>query len=254
MSIDLESAVPWGRNLSEYTRMFSLTPRDLRGRILDAAAGPSSFNAELRAMGMRATSTDPLYVFCPQDIRRRIDETYSTIVEGCRRDSHRFVWGEIRDPDHLGQVRMAAMAQFLDDLPRGKSEGRYLPQSLPSLSFADQSFDLALCSHFLFLYTEQLGLDFHLAALTELRRVAREIRIFPLLDLASRRSAHLIPALKHHPGGRVVSVGYEFQRGANEMLIIGAASSLPSPHPPGTPALPASPAPAAPCSSGARPP
>ncbi|HKH12276.1 MAG TPA: hypothetical protein VKA73_14135 [Rubrobacter sp.] len=52
--------VPWGRSLDEYARMFALTPEDLRGRILDCAAGPASFNAEATAAGHRISSCDPL--------------------------------------------------------------------------------------------------------------------------------------------------------------------------------------------------
>ena len=45
--------------------------------------------------------------------------------------------------------------------------------------FADREFDLALCSHLLFLYSEQLTADFHLASIRELCRVAGEVRVFP---------------------------------------------------------------------------
>ena len=41
--------------------MFAPTPRDLRGNILDCAAGPANFNAEATAAGHRVVSSDPLY-------------------------------------------------------------------------------------------------------------------------------------------------------------------------------------------------
>ena len=47
---------------------------------------------------------------------------------------------------------------------------------------ADDSFDLALCSHLLFLYTDHLDAAFHIAAVQELLRVAGEVRIFPAAD------------------------------------------------------------------------
>ena len=53
------------------------------------------------------------------------------------------------------------MNEFLRDYPAGLTEGRYLNAGLPDLPFADSSFDSALCSHFLFLYTRQLGEAFH---------------------------------------------------------------------------------------------
>jgi hypothetical protein len=53
--------------------MFGLTPGDLPRKILDCAAGPSSFNAELTAEGHDVTSCDPLYRFTAEGIRPRID-------------------------------------------------------------------------------------------------------------------------------------------------------------------------------------
>jgi hypothetical protein len=43
------------------------------------------------------------------------------------------------------------------------------------------------------LYSAQLSADFHLASMLEMLRVAREVRVFPLLDLDLQRSAHLDP-------------------------------------------------------------
>jgi hypothetical protein len=234
MPIDLQHAVPWGRSFSEYVRMFSLTDAELgQWRILDCGAGPSSFNAELSARepASRVTSCDPIYSHSAAEIRRRVEETYPTLIEGARREAYRFVWSEggMRDPDHLGQVRLAAMERFLADFDAGKAAGKYMDESLPRLGFPDGAFDLALCSHFLFLYSEQLGLEFHLAALRELCRVAREVRVFPLLDMASRRSAHLDRAIElltqcgHDV--RIVRVDYEFLKGADEMLRVARATS-----------------------------
>lgn len=46
------------------------------------------------------------------------------------------------------------MEKFLLDYEIGKTAGRYLQQSLPNLEFADNQFDLCLCSHLLFLYSD----------------------------------------------------------------------------------------------------
>src|SRR5258708_25906236 len=95
---------------------------------------------------------------------------------------------------------MAAMNDFLDDYPLGKSEGRYLNAELPRLPFSDASFDLALCSPFLFLYTTQLVEAFHLSAIREMCRVAIEVRIFPLLALGTTPSPfvnHLVAEFGH---------------------------------------------------------
>jgi len=119
---------------------------------------------------------------------------------------------------------MEAMRTFLDDFDAGKAEGRYVDAGLPSLPFTDAAFDLALSSHFLFLYAEQLGEDFHRAAIIELCRVAREVRIFPLLALGGKPSpcVKLVADQARAAGHDVVieRVPYEFQRGGNEMMRV----------------------------------
>ena len=121
---------------------------------------------------------------------------------------------------------MRAMAEFLRDYPAGKTEGRYVDASVPSLPFADGAFDLALSSHFLFLYTTQLGEIFHRLAVREMCRVARAVRIFPLLALGGQSSPLVgVVVDDMRSQGRLVSlerVAYEFQRGGDQMMRIAA--------------------------------
>ncbi len=145
--------------------MFSLAPRDLDGKILDYAGGPASFNAEATQKGYRVVSCDPIYRFTAEEIANRIGEAYETVVAGANANQERYVWGKISSPEHMGEIRMAAMHRFLEDFSRGLEKRRYRPDELPSLGFADGEFDLALCSHFLFTYSEQLSTDFHVAAI-----------------------------------------------------------------------------------------
>jgi hypothetical protein len=135
------------------------------------------------------------------------------------RDLGHFVWRFIKSPEMLEDVRMSAMEAFLTDLPAGLREGRYVARECPRLNLAGQRFDLALCSHFLFLYSEQLNEEFHIETIRELKKLSDEVRIFPLLDLNGKPSSHL-PAVQQKVGGDVVSVNYEFLRGANQMLVI----------------------------------
>jgi hypothetical protein len=88
---------------------------------------------------------------------------------------------------------MAAMNRFLEDYEKGKAEGRYVTVSLPNLAFDNRQFDRALCSHLLFLYSDQLSLDFHRESVEELLRAASEVRVFPLLYLERRLSSHAEP-------------------------------------------------------------
>lgn len=220
----LDQVVPWGRSYDEYLRMFALTDDDLGLKIVGCGDGPASFNAEATRLGSSVVSCDPIYRYDVDQLRQRIASTYNDILEQTRQNVSEFVWSAIHSVDELGQVRMAAMNAFLDDYSAGLTERRYIDAELPNLPFADASFALALCSHFLFLYTTQLGEAFHQAAIREMCRVATEVRIFPLLALGATPSPLVDPAIEQlHRRGFDVSihdVPYEFQRGGNKMMRI----------------------------------
>jgi hypothetical protein len=219
MAIKLEGIVPWGRSYDEYVRMFGLAPGDLDRSILDCAAGPSSFNAEMRRRGKRVVSVDPIYAFSAGQIRGRVEAVRDAMMHQVRAQSGQFVWDSIRSPEHLEQIRMGAMESFLADYAGDGADRRYQAQSLPRLDFEGGAFDLALCSHFLFLYSDRLNESFHVASVAELLRVAREIRIFPVTDLAGTVSPHLA-AVRREFETKLVRVPYEFLRGATEMLVV----------------------------------
>jgi hypothetical protein len=222
--ITIDSAYPWGRSFDEYTRMFALSADDLSSRIIGCADGPASFNAELNRRGGCVISCDPLYQFSAEEISSRIRQTRDLLVNRARQNAWQFVWDSIRSPENLSRLRTEAMTDFLADYPSGRQAGRYLPQSLPQLDFPDRSFDLALCSHFLFLYSETLSLEFHIASIAEMCRLAQEVRIFPLLDMRGIRSAHLTDVFAYLSENgfeaQIEPVPYEFLRGANQMLRI----------------------------------
>jgi SAM-dependent methyltransferase len=220
----LDNVVPWGRSFEEYSAIFALTGEDLKKRILGCGDGPAGFNARLTRQGGRVVSADPLYRFSAKEIRGKIDAAFDEVLDQTRKNCNEFLWTSIRSVEELGAVRMAAMEEFLVDYPAGLKEGRYLQAALPSLPFEDRSFDLALCSHLLFLYSEQFPLEFHLEAVRELCRVAREVRIFPLLELGAITSRHLEPLIKQlETEGyslETIPVNYEFQKGGNKMLKV----------------------------------
>jgi hypothetical protein len=220
----LDQVVPWGRSFDEYRHMFALTDDDLQMKIVGCGDGPASFNAEATRRGSSVVSCDPIYRYDVEQLRERIASTCEQILEQTRRNSSEFVWSTIRSVDELGAVRMAAMNEFLRDYSRGLAQGRYIDAELPHLPFADAAFDLALCSHLLFLYTTQLGEAFHRSAIWEMCRVAREVRIFPLLALGATPSPLVERMVETFDGqGHDVSievVPYEFQRGGNQMMRI----------------------------------
>jgi hypothetical protein len=217
----LDQVVPWGRSFEEYRRMFALSDADLKLRILGCADGPSSFNVESARRGTAVVSIDPLYRLDSNTIRDRITATYDQMLEQAQRNSQHFVWDTIGSVEELGRVRMQAMQAFLDDYDLGKRHGRYVDAELPSVALPSKSFDLAVCSHFLFLYTEQLSEAFHRCAIRELCRLAYEVRIFPLLALDGRPSPYIATMVDHLRDCCEISietVPYEFQRGGNQMM------------------------------------
>lgn len=221
--MELSEAVPWGRSLREYKKMFSLTESDLGKKILGCSDGPACFNAELTRLGGKVVSVDPIYQFEAEQIRSRIDEVYSEIIGQMTKNKNDYVWTEIGSIEELGKIRMDAMGIFLSDYDQGKKAGRYINSTLPVLPFKDKEFDLALCSHFLFLYSDQVGRELHIESMRELCRVAKEVRVYPLLALDNKKSAHLGPVLSALADDGVraslASVEYEFQKGATEMLV-----------------------------------
>ncbi len=222
MPVSIDRVVPWGRTLAEYRGMFDLSAAELRRRILGCGDGPASFNAELTAQGGSAVSVDPLYAFAADAIERRVQETFDVVMGEVRRNPDDFVWTHVPSIEELGRRRMGAMRRFLRDYAAGMGEGRYVEASLPELPFADRSFDLALSSHFLFLYSKHFDLEFHLAALWEMLRVAAEVRVFPLLQIGGAPSPYLPVVVREmRPEGVdavVEPVPYEFLRGGNRML------------------------------------
>ena len=204
--------------------MFHLTDRELQLSILGCGDGPASFNKEMKTLGHEVVSIDPLYQFSTEQIRGRIEISFNQVLQQVRQNQNEFVWETISSPEELGRLRMGAMQDFLSDFEQGKEEGRYRIEELPTLPFMEKQFDLALCSHFLFLYSDQLPLKFHRESIAEMCRVAKEVRIFPLLKLGSVKSQHVEKVMNEfNAQGYAVSierVDYEFQRGGNEMMKI----------------------------------
>ena len=130
MAYTLEEVVPWGRSFDEYRRMFDLGEDDLCLKIIGCADGPASFNAESARKGLRVVSVDPLYSLSAEQIRARIEETYDRMIDETRRNESEFLWENIKSVEELGRLRSVAMATFLDDFERGRSEGRYVSAAL----------------------------------------------------------------------------------------------------------------------------
>ena len=152
------------------------------------------------------------------------------MIRQTRENKEKFVWNHVTSVDELGRLRLEAMSDFVSDYELGKQEGRYIAAELPELPFAPSSFDLALCAHLLFFYSDSLPLVFHQQAVDELCRVAREVRIFPLLTHNANPSPLATPIAEHAArAGWTVSIAkvpYEFQRGGNLMMKLSNGTGV----------------------------
>lgn len=224
MGFTLDKVVPWGRSFDEYVRMFDLSETDLQRSILGCGDGPAAFNAMLSKAGGEVVSFDPIYVFTSIQIQDRVKETYEAVMDQIRLNQESYLWDVIPSVHDLGRIRMSAMDCFFADYEVGKIEGRYIAGELPTLPFANKSFDLALSSHFLFLYSDHLTMEFHSQSLQEMLRVVNEVRVFPILKLDGQLSQYVNTIIMNLKEQRFFAeikyVPYEFQRGGNQMLVI----------------------------------
>lgn len=223
MAFHLDSVVPWGRNMEEYTLMFRLNGSDLSKKIAGFGDGPACFNCELTERGGSVISFDPIYQFSKAELEKRIEEVRVIVMQQMRENMDNYVWKKIKDLDALEFTRMSAMRKFLADYEIGKAEGRYIFHELPNrLPYEEDHFDIGLSSHFLLMYTS-LGYDFHVSSMNEMLRVCKEIRIFPIVDLDAAKTdltEKLIAHFKRDHRVDVVKTEYEFQKGENKLLII----------------------------------
>ena len=209
------------RSLAEYRRMFRLTGQDLSRSIVDCPGGAASFTAEVNGAGGRVTACDPMYredaaigELSLADMRRA--NQYQ------RANPDEYVWTFFADPDEYLASRTRAVELFSRHMTEHPDS--YVVASLPTLPFADQTFDLALSSHLLFAYADRLDRDFHLDSIRELARVAAEVRVFPLVPFGFPDNPDLpVVVGELNRGGlraELVGVDYELQRGADTMLRV----------------------------------
>lgn len=229
MAMQLDQVVPFGRSFDEYVKMFALSETDLQKSMLSVADGPASFNAEGTEKGYRIQSIDPLYTFSAEAIRDRFYAVRDNIIDQVKATPDDWVWTYHSSADDLKERRSRVTERFAADFELGKQQGRYTLGQLPHLTAKDGTYELGLCSHFLFLYSDQFDSAFHIAAIDEMLRVCDEVRIFPLLTLMLARSPHLDLVIQHFEKAgyqcAIDTVEYELQRGGNKMLKLNSIRS-----------------------------
>ncbi|MFE7528975.1 methyltransferase domain-containing protein [Kitasatospora sp. NPDC057542] len=215
------------RSFAEYRAMFALTERDLEQRVLDCPAGAASFVAEAGQRGVDAVAVDRQYAEHREELGLLVERETEFKRERLVKETVGYARAWYADADDMIRQWTANARAFRADIAARPE--RYLAGSLPELPFADDSFDLALSSHLLFSYGNRLGREFHRAGLLELARVARrEVRIFPLVVYDTGARYEGLAPLREELAelgvpSRVERVAYEFQPGADEMLVLSSA-------------------------------
>lgn len=70
---------------------------------------------------------------------------------------------------------------------------------------------------------QKLKRVFHILAITEMLRVCKEIRIFPIVDLDAGKTELITKVIEYFKNDYDVEIRktqYEFQKGGNSMLVI----------------------------------
>jgi ubiquinone/menaquinone biosynthesis C-methylase UbiE len=174
------------RSYAEYEKMFMLQTEHLMGkRVLDVAGGASSFTAETRQLGVFSEAADPLYEKSVEAIAEHGLQEIDLVAAKMEKLVDVYDWSYYGSVAKHKAGRVKGLKQFVNDFSSKDAASRYHAACLPLLPFEEASFDLVLCSHFLFLYEEQFNYAFHQAAVRELLRVCKsgaEVRIYPLLN------------------------------------------------------------------------
>jgi hypothetical protein len=222
--IQLNRVAFYGRTLKEYLKIFDLDLSLIQEqKILDCPAGASSFVAEAHKLGFDAVGCDPLFGSDIRALFERGEQDISHVIERVSSVPHLYKWDFYPSIEVLERYRKEALERFSLDYPSGVLENRYIKGTLPCLPFPDKSFDLVLSGHFLFTYSDQLDISFHMNSILELVRVSsKEVRIYPLQGPDAKPYGPMDTLLsfleKNKIKADLMPVSFEFQRGSNQIL------------------------------------
>ncbi|WP_225446387.1 class I SAM-dependent methyltransferase [Paenibacillus rhizovicinus] len=183
------------RSFEEYVRMFDLREQRLEGRILDIAGGASSFTADAVAGGLDAYAADPRYALDYEVLIREATEEIAVSAAKIAKLADKFDFSYYGSVDNHRANREASLLRFEAHFGQPEERAkRYTAASLPHLPLESDSFDIVLCSHFLFLYEDQFDYSFHRDAILEMMRVCKPggtVRIYPVMSLRWTPYAHM---------------------------------------------------------------
>jgi hypothetical protein len=181
--LELEDIVLIGRTFDEYYRMFELNKVSKNNKILDVAAGVSSFCAEANNKNYNVTASDRIYNYSSSVIEDKCINDLELVMKKVMDIKKFYKWNYFKNIDALKKTRRKAYQTFITDF-KVKNNNRYVPMEFPEIKLKDNQFTISLASHFLFLYDEFLDYEFHKNTIIELIRITTdEIRLFPLINL-----------------------------------------------------------------------
>lgn len=225
MSLELYNILITGRLYEEYIAFFDLNIKELKDKkVLDCPSGASSFVSSASAKGIEAVGTDILYQFDVDAIKKQgevsIEKIYEDIswMDGFNFDFYKSI-------ESHKKFRLKALKEFSKDY----NDKNYFYNKMPKLNFEDNSFDIVLSSHLLFVYDDRFDYEFHRDSILEMLRVSNEVRIFPLVDF---KNSHIHDEKNFSPyvykivdelkefTCEIKKVDFEFQPKANYMMVI----------------------------------
>lgn len=222
MSLQLDDFLITGRTFEEYAAFFDLDAASMKNmRVLDCPSGASSFIAEAKNRGIAAQGCDMLYCYDHNALRVQGEKSIEKIYADTSwmADNNFTFYHSIQGHK---KHRKEALKKFCEDY----NHADYKYAELPKLPYKDNSFDLLLSSHLLFVYDDRLDLAFHEASIAEMLRIGSEVRIFPLVDYKNSRAEEpknlspFVYRIAEKFGAEICKVGFEFQKNANYMMKI----------------------------------
>jgi hypothetical protein len=117
----LDQIVPIGRSAADYRAMFALEGRDRGRRLRGCGDGPAAFDADWTREDGQVVSLDPIHIWPPGVIQKRIADSFPDIVQRMHAEPGRFALKPGNTIDALASGRWQAMQRFLADYA---SDGR----------------------------------------------------------------------------------------------------------------------------------
>ncbi len=232
MAKSLQYTHYWSHTLAEYQAMFNLLDLKPCASILHYRAGSSSLAAELAASQHAVTAVDPFYVNSYTELKEKSLRHFKLAMEEIACFKDQFSWRFFENYQALEEAWQKALELFFADFEEGQQVGRYIAAEPLALPFETGQFDIALSSYSLFNLSAEpkASKEFLLQPIKALCRVAREVRIFPLLDARGEISPLLGPVIsqlqQENYSIELKQVSFDFQPGGNAMMCVSAQACV----------------------------